>query len=274
MTLEGRKIGFLGGGAMGEALLTGLTARGVVPAQNLFVSDVRRERVVHLADRLGVNPFGDNVALVREVDIVVLAVKPLVLKDVLVEIAPALRTDQMVVSIAAGVPTSYIEALLPDFIPVVRVMPNTPCLVGEGASAVAPGSRAGREHVEQAMAMFSAVGRVVQVSEDMMDAVTGLSGSGPAYVYLIAEALSDAGVNLGLPRDVSLLLAVQTILGAARMILETGEHPARLKDMVTTPGWTTVKGLIELEKGGLRHVLIRAVSAAAERSRELAESVK
>lgn len=263
------KVGILGGGAMAEALLTGIVESRLLAPEALFVSDVQPERLEHLRDKLGINTVAGNNELVQKVDIVILAVKPFVVPEVLQEIGSVINPAQTVVSIAAGVSTRFIEGFLTDGVPVVRVMPNTPCLLGEGAIAVAGGKYALPEHRKKVEEICTSVGLVVPVDENLMDAVTGLSGSGPAYMYLIAEALTDAGVRMGLPRDIALKLSAKTMLGSARMILETGEHPARLKDMVTTPGGTTIEGLFALEEGEVRAAIMEAVEAACLRSKEL-----
>jgi len=268
MTLD-KRLGIIGGGAMGEALVRGVIKAGVVEPPAVMVSDVRTERLEMLAGETGVKVASSNVALARECDIVILAVKPFVVSEVLAEIAPVMNLRQTLISIAGGISLDFIEQKMGNRIPVVRVMPNTPCLVNEGASAFALGAKAGAEQAGQARMIFGAVGRVVEVPEKLMDAVTGLSGSGPAYGYLIIEALSDAGVRQGLPRDLATELAAQTLLGAARMVLETGEHPGRLKDMVTTPGGTTIEGLFALEEGAVRASISKAVEKAAARSREM-----
>jgi pyrroline-5-carboxylate reductase len=254
---------------MAEALIAGLTGAGLVPPERIRVSDVSGERTAYLRDKFGVVTVPDNDALVGDADIIVLAVKPFVVGEVLAETGGRIGDRHIVISIAAGISTSFIEQKLVGKVPVIRVMPNTPALVGAGATAVCRGRWASDRHLELALTMFGAVGRAVPVSENLMDAVTGLSGSGPAYMYIIAEALADAGVRVGLPRDVALTLAAQTMLGAARMILETGRHPGVLKDMVTTPGGTTIEGLFALEEGGLRAALVRAVERATARSRQL-----
>jgi pyrroline-5-carboxylate reductase len=197
-------------------------------------------------------------------------VKPTVVPQVAREIAPALGLGTLVVSVAASVTTATLEAALGERVPVVRVMPNTPCLLGEGMSVLARGKNAMDEHLRAARELFDTVGRTAVLDEKLMDGVTGLSGSGPAYVYVVIESLAEAGVKVGIPRDVSTLLAAQTVLGAARMVLELGEHPALLKDAVTTPAGCTVDGLLELEEGGLRVTLIKAVMRATQRARELA----
>ncbi|MBO8129358.1 MAG: pyrroline-5-carboxylate reductase [Peptococcaceae bacterium] len=267
--LHNRHIGFIGGGAMGEALSAGVIRAGLVPASAVTVSDIREERLAYLSESLGVHTTTDNEVLLNNADVVVLAVKPFIIGDLLQEIGHRVKSSHTIISIAAGIPISYIEERLPQKVPVIRVMPNTPCLVREGASAFALGTYAAEEHAEMVQKLFSAVGRVVKVTEKLIDVVTGLSGSGPAYVYLMVEALSDGAVRMGLPRDVANILAAQTLLGAAKMVLETGEHPGRLKDMVTTPGGTTAEGIMVLEEGRLRATLMRAVEAAAEKAREI-----
>lgn len=266
MSLAGKKFGFIGGGSMAEALITGLIMADLVGAGQVLVSDPSGQRRDYLAEKFAVGVTVDNSAVVAGSDIVVLAVKPFVMGEVLDEIGGGFSPDHTVISIAAGITTTYIEKLITGQVPVVRAMPNTPALLGAGATAVCCGRWAGEQHRELALAVFGAVGRAVPVPEKLMDAVTGLSGSGPAYMYIIAEALADAGVRMGLPRDVALTLASQTMLGAARMILETDRHPAVLKDMVTTPGGTTIEGLFALEEGGIRAALYRAVENACRRS--------
>lgn len=268
------KLGFVGGGAMAEALLTGVIKNRLIPADKLYVSDVQPERLAHLRDKLGINTVTDNIELVQRADIVILAVKPFILPEVLREVGKEIRSEQLVISIAAGITTQFIEGFLADNVPVVRVMPNTPCLLGEGAIAVAGGKNASPGHVKKVEEICASVGLVVSVAEHLMDVVTGLSGSGPAYMYLIAEALADAGVRMGLPRDIALKLSAKTMLGAARMILETGKHPAQLKDMVTTPGGTTAEGLFALEDAGIRAAFMEAVEAACLRSKELSGGLK
>ncbi|MFZ5631581.1 MAG: pyrroline-5-carboxylate reductase [Bacillota bacterium] len=274
MPLTGSKTGFIGGGAMAGALLTGLAGSGAVDAGDLYVSDVNKERLEQLKSSLNINILYDNKELVRLVDIIVLAVKPGVVLPVLREVADLIKPGQTLISIAAGVSTGALEYAAGKDVAVVRVMPNTPALVGEGASAVCAGTKAGRADVEKALGIFNAVGRAVEVPESLMDAVTGLSGSGPAYMFVILEALADAGVRMGLPRDTALLLAAQTMLGAARMLLESGRHPGQLKDMVTTPGGTTIEGLFSLEGDAIRGSLIRAVEAATLKSREISAGIK
>ncbi|PYM16990.1 MAG: pyrroline-5-carboxylate reductase [Candidatus Rokuibacteriota bacterium] len=269
MTLAGKRVGFIGAGNMGEALIKGLVTAGVVPAKSVLATDVRTDRLEELARAFGIEVVTDNVALVRAVDVVVLAVKPQIMDAVAKEIAPAVTPATLLISIAAGISTARIRAALGKDARLIRVMPNTPALVLEGATAIARGAGLEPGDIEVAGAIFSAVGRVVVLGEDLMDVVTGLSGSGPGYVALIIEALADGGVKMGLDRSTALALASQTVLGAARLVRETGMHPGVLKDMVTSPGGTTIAGIAALEDGGLRAALIRAVEQATLRSREL-----
>jgi len=268
MTIKGKKIGFLGGGNMGEALIRGIVKTGIVPPQELFVTDVRLDRLEELSRTYGLHTLSDNALLVRRVDVVILAVKPQILKAVLQEIAPA-TPGKLLVSIAAGVSTTEIRRHLPAGTRLIRCMPNTPALVLEGATALARGRDLAPGDLETAQAIFEAVGRVVVLEEEHMDAVTGLSGSGPAYIALVVEALADGGVKVGLDRQTAMTLATQTVLGSARLLLETGAHPGQLKDMVTSPGGTSIAGIHTLEAGGLRRTLIDAVERATLRSREL-----
>lgn len=268
--LEGKKLGFIGGGNMAEALLRGLLKAEAVSQEHIRVSDPSETRRVHLAQHHGVTVNDDNAATAAWADVVVLATKPQVIEVALASIA-ALRAGTLVISIAAGVTTAKIAKALPAGTRVIRAMPNTPALSGQGATAIAKGSAANDDDLAIARAVFEAVGRCVTVAEQALDAVTGLSGSGPAYVMLFIEALADGGVRAGLPRDVAMLLATQTVLGSAQLQLDTGEHPAVLKDRVTSPGGTTAAGLNALEDGAFRASVIAAVMAATERSRELGE---
>ncbi len=254
---------------MGEALLRGLLRSQVVTPDRVIATVRRQERLTAVQTKYGVQVTFDNIAAVRDADIVVLAVKPQILDRVLSEIAPAMKTSALVISVAAGVPTANIEARLPAGVRVCRAMPNLPAIVDAGATALAPGAHASTEDLAQVRAVFEAVGSVIEVEEYLLDAVTGLSGSGPAYVFMIIEALSDAGVKVGLPRYQAQALAAQTVLGSAKLLIETGEHPGVLKDSVTSPGGTAIAGIATLEAGGLRTTLINAVGAATERSREL-----
>jgi pyrroline-5-carboxylate reductase len=268
MKLE-QNIGFLGTGNMAEALIKGLVSAGVVEPQQIYGSDPRRERAEEMRKRFGIHATVHNEEVVRHAEIVVLSIKPQILPQVLDQVSPQLKPHALVISIAAGVPITAIEQRLPAGTRVVRTMPNTPALVGAGATAIAAGQHAKDDDVEATRRIFDAVGMTVVLEESQLDAVTGLSGSGPAYVFLIIEALSDAGVKMGLSRYNAQALAAQTVLGSAKLLLETNEHPGRLKDMVTSPGGTAIAGLHTLEAGGLRTTLINAVEAATNRSREL-----
>ena len=269
MKIEGT-VGFVGTGNMAEALIRGLLHAKVVTAAQVVGSDPRPERCEELRKKYGITTTTDNLEVARRSSILVAAVKPQVMQPVLAEIADSLQPETLVISIAAGIPLAVLEASLPGR-RVVRTMPNTPALVGAGATAIAAGGHATAADLAAAKRIFESVGLVVTLDESQLDAVTGLSGSGPAYMFLIIEALSDAGVKVGLSRYNALALAAQTVLGSAKLLLETGEHPGRLKDMVTSPGGTAIAGLHTLEEGGLRTTLINAVEAATKRSRELGE---
>jgi pyrroline-5-carboxylate reductase len=267
--MTGRKIGFVGGGNMAGALVRGLLQSGTVTPDQIRASDVKEERLAELHDKYGIHTTADNEELARWADVVVVAVKPQIVDRILAPIASALTEGDLVVSIAAGVPIEALENRLPKGAKVVRAMPNTAAIALAAATAIAPGAHATPADVEVARALFEAVGRCVVLDESLLDAVTGLSGSGPAYVMLMIEALADGGVKVGLGRDTALLLAAQTVYGAAKLQLETGEHPGRLKDMVTSPGGTAIAGLHTLEAGGLRRTLIDAVEVASARAGEL-----
>ncbi len=267
--MAGRKIGFVGGGNMAGAFIRGLLQSGTVTADQIRASDVSEERLAELRAKHGIQVTADNEEIARWADVVVIAVKPQIVDRILAPIAAALAEGDLVISIAAGVPIEALEARLPPGTRVVRTMPNTAAVALAGATALAPGAHATAPVVEVARALFEAVGRCVVLDETLLDAVTGLSGSGPAYVMVMIEALADGGVKVGLGRDIALLLAAQTVYGAAKLQLETGEHPGRLKDMVTSPGGTAIAGLHTLESGGLRRTLIDAVEAASTRSAEL-----
>ena len=269
--LNGKRLAFIGGGNMAEAMIRGLLAAKLMSAADIFVSDVREDRLGFLQEAYRVHTSTSNSEVASKGDILVLAVKPQIMSPVLDGLIDVVNGDKLVISIAAGVTTTSIADKFPSPIRVIRVMPNTPALVLEGASALTRGTHATVEDLEIAKRLFRAVGKVVIVDESMMDAITGLSGSGPAYIFLIIDALSDAGVKVGLSRDVAQLLSAQTVLGAAKMILETKKHPGELKDMVTSPGGTAIAGLHTLEQGGLRTTLINAVEAATVRSRELGQ---
>jgi len=269
--MQDRKIGFVGAGNMAGALIKGLLHSGTVTADQILASDVRDERLAELADEHGIATTKDNAKLAAWADVVVLAVKPQVIDKVILPIGKALGPHALVISIAAGVPIEALEARLPRDARVIRTMPNTAAIALAGATAIAPGTHASDEDLAVARRLFEATGRVVVLDETLLDAVTGLSGSGPAYVMLMIEALADGGVKVGLHRETALLLAAQTVYGSAKLLLETGEHPGRLKDMVTSPGGTAIAGLHTLEAGGLRTTLINAVESATRRSIELGE---
>lgn len=264
-----KMIGFIGGGNMGEALIKGLVVSGTLSADQISVSDVSQDRLQHLHSCYRVQTAANNFNLAASADIIVLAVKPQQVNKILEEINSHLEHLPLVISILAGVPTAYLQQKLDKPVPLLRVMPNTPALVMAGASAIARGSHATAEHLTIARELFEAVGKVVEVKEEHMDAVTGLSGSGPAYVLLVMEALIDAGVLMGLTRPVARNLAVQTTLGAAKLMADSDSHPAAFKDQITSPGGTTIHGLAVLERGGVRGMFIDAVAAATRRSRKL-----
>lgn len=269
MSVKGKRVGFVGAGNMGEALVRGLLEASLVAPDQILVADVRRDHLDALAARYGIAARAGNAALVRDVDVVVLAVKPQTMAAVLAEIAPAVTDRHLLLSIAAGVSTAAIRAGLGRDARIIRVMPNTPALVLAGAAALARARGLEADDLATAEEIFAAVGRVVVVEEDLMDAVTGLSGSGPAYVAIVVEALADGGVKMGLDRATAMTLATSTVLGAARLLAETGMHPGALKDMVSSPGGTTIAGISALEEGGVRATFMRAVERATLRSREL-----
>ncbi len=260
---------FLGAGAMGEALSRGLIAAGLYAPADITFFDIDQKRVQALAESLGARAQSSALDAARGADAILVAVKPQHIESALEDLRAEISPDQLVMSIAAGVSTARLEACFDGEVPVVRVMPNTPALVGAAATAVCRGRHANAENLAVARGIFEEVGVCVEADEKLLDAVTGLSGSGPAYVFNFIEALADGGVRAGLGRDVAMKLAAQTVMGAARMVLETGEHPGVLKDRVASPGGTTIAGLHELERGGFRGIVMNAVVAASERSREL-----
>jgi len=267
--MKERTIAFIGAGAMGQALIKGLLQRGGYQPQQIVAADINSLLLEELRRETGIRTTPSNHRASHDASVVVLAIKPNVVPVVLEELGSILQPSQLLISIAAGIRIAQIESHLGEGVPVVRVMPNTPCLVGEGISCYSPGSHANDEHLKITADIFSSVGIALKVEEKLLDAVTGLSGSGPAFVYLFLEALSDAGVRMGLPRDVANKLAAQTVKGAAVMALESGKHFAALKDMVTSPGGTTIAGIHELESGAFRATVMNAVKAATERSLEL-----
>lgn len=268
--LKGRRIGFLGAGNMAEAIIHGLIESGRVKAAEVIASDKNVGRLNVVVEGYGIEGFSKNFEVARRSDIVIVAVKPQVIDSVLDDIRDEIDDEKLLVSIAAGISIERIAARLNEGAKIVRVMPNTPALVLSGVSAICSGRGVSDEEGETVKAIFESVGEVVVVEDEgLMDAVTGLSGSGPAFVYTFIEALADAGVKVGLPRDVANLLAGQTVYGAAKTVMELKRHPAELKDMVTSPGGTTIAGLARLEDKGFRSAIIGAVEAAVERSREL-----
>lgn len=266
-----KRITFLGGGNMASALIKGLLRAGT--PSHLVTATVRRDdRKAELEKLHGISVGFDNLAAAKAAEIIVLSVKPQAMEKLVTQIAPAVDHQKLILSVAAGVPIAALERRLGAGARIVRAMPNTPCLVGKGATAVSGGEHATPEDLAIASRIFESVGLVTTLDENLLDAVTGLSGSGPAYLFLIIEALSDAGVKVGLSRHVALKLAAQTVLGSAALLLETGEHPGHLKDQVTSPGGTAIAGLHTLEAGGLRTTLIDAVEAATRRAKQLGDA--
>lgn len=267
--LSDKRLAVLGTGKLGGILLRAYLKQRLFDAKYVTATVKHGDKAASLEASLGVSVTTDNRKAVRGAHIILLGVKPQVVGDVLREIAPELNASTLVISVAASVPTAYIEQHAGATVPVIRAMPNTPSTVGCGMTGICRGSYASAEHLDIARTMFDAVGRTVVVDEKNMDAVTGLSASGPAFAYIILESLAEAGVKVGLPRDVATLLAAQTMRGAASVVLETGDHPALLKDAVTTPAGCTIDGILELEEGKLRVTLIKAVVKATHRAGEL-----
>jgi len=257
---------------MAEALVSGILKAGLAQPSEIRVTDVSSLRLQHFQNTYSVPSLPSNAALAEWSDVILLCVKPQTMNQVLSEIQAKLTSRLLVISIAAGYPLKRLQDHLGPDVPIIRAMPNTPAVLQQGVTALAYGTNFDSTHSEMAQNIFGSVGKVVTVEETLMDAVTGLSGSGPAYVYLMIEALADAGVRVGLPRTTAHVLATQTVLGAAKMVEETGEHPAVLKDRVTSPGGTTIAGLRELEAGKLRATVIKAVEAATNRSAELGKA--
>lgn len=271
MKIEGKTIAFLGAGNMGSALIQGIIGKELGPALSIWAADVSPERLTYLKDNYGINVTSDNKKVVDRADIIVLAVKPQQLGVLLAEIRPQVNEGKLIICIAAGITLAYLRKHLGDKVRLIRVMPNMPALVGAGMTALCGEKQTRPEDLKLAEGIFSCVGEALEVTEGLMDAVTGLSGSGPAYVMVVIEALADAGVKLGLPQDTALKMAIQTVLGAAQLLKEKGMHPAQLRDMVASPGGTTIAGLSALDQGGLRAALIEAVEAATRRSKELGQ---
>ncbi len=267
-----KKVAVLGSGKMGSILLQAFLRDGLLLPSQTWVTVAHPEKARSLKEKTKAHVGIDNSEAVKDADIIFVCVKPQVVAEVMKEIRAHVHDKQLIISVAASVPTEMIERALEKDVPVVRAMPNTPCVLGAGMTALCKGKFASKQHLEAASQFFDAVGRTVVVDEKHMDAVTGLSASGPAYIYIILESLAEAGVKVGLPRDVATLLAAQTTMGAARVVLETGDHPALLKDAVTTPAGCTIDGIMELEEGKLRVTLIKAVVKAVQRAKELAFS--
>lgn len=266
----GKRIGIIGVGKMGVSIVVGLLRAGVVGKDELCASDVSAQRCYYASKTYGVKCFSDNRAVVSNSDIIIIAVEPRHVKAVLENIGGEI-SSQMLISIVAGISIDFLQRNLQKSVPVIRCMPNNPCMVGESMTVLAPSPEVSEERLKIVEEIFSSVGKVLILDERLFDAVTGLSGSGPAYIYLVIEGLVEGGVKMGLPEDVALMLAAQTVLGAGRMVLETRTHPARLGEMVATPGGTTVEGLKELERGDVKTFFSRAVERAAQRSQELAK---
>ncbi|MGD9082485.1 MAG: pyrroline-5-carboxylate reductase [Desulfobacterales bacterium] len=270
--LKNKKISLIGTGNMGEALLSGLISSGSSEPKNIICTDIRENRLKSIQEKYGVYTTTDNIKAVEDSEIIIYAVKPQIISSVLRETASCLDMSKLIISIAAGVPLAAIESCLNKKLRLIRVMPNIAAFVKESASVIAAGGNATEEDIKLSMDIFDSMGRSIFIKENiLMDAITGLSGSGPAYIFLIVDAMADAGVKVGLSREDALFLSSQTVLGAAKLLIETKEHPGRLKDMVTSPGGTAIAGIHTLEKGGLRTTLINAVEVATKRSKELGE---
>ena len=269
--MPGLRVAILGTGKMGGILLQAFLKNNLVSPDQIFATVHHPDRAQALSAQFGVEVTTDNLAAAQQADVILLGVKPIQVPGVIEQIQSALSPEKLVLSFAASVTTRSIEDAAGHDLGVIRAMPNTPAMLAAGVTALCGGRFVTEEQMAIAQRIFQTVGRTVVVDEKHMDAVTGLSGSGPAFLYIIIEALAEAGVNVGLPRDVATLLAAQTTLGSARMVLETGYHPALLKDAVTTPAGCTVDGILELEEGGLRVTLIKAVKRATQRAKELAK---
>ena len=270
MAVDKRRIAILGAGRIGEALISGLLSSGWRDAGDLTASTRREERVTELAERFGIAATTSNAEAAAGAALVVIAVKPQDLESLLGELGTLIQPDQTVLSIAAAVPTAAIERHLADGVPVVRAMPNTPSTVHEGMAGICAGAHAAEEHLELAEEALRHLGRVVRVPESQMDAVTAISGSGPAYFALLAEAMIEAGILLGVSREISTQLVVQTMFGTAKQLRDEKMHPVELREMVTSPGGTTISAIRELEQAGVRAAFLNAIQAAMDRSRELA----
>ena len=267
-----KKLGLIGAGKLGEALLSGILSSQFIPLGRVSATAAHEPRVRYIREKYGVHSGTDNVEAVSQAELVLICLKPQQVRGFLHQVWGHLHKDALLISVAASVTTGLIERELGRSVRVVRAMPNTPCLIRQGMTAICGGLHATAQDVELAEKIFHSMGRTAVVDEKHMDAITGLSASGPAYVYTIIESLAEAGVKLGLPRELATELSSQTLLGASAMVLESKEHPAKLKDVVTTPAGCTIDGLLELEQGGLRVTLIKAVVRAAARAKQLVES--
>jgi len=265
------KIGIIGAGKMGEAIISGFLKSKVFSHEDIYASEIIEKRRRYIADTYHIECFDDIERVVAVSNLIIVSVKPGNIRDVLEVIRNVITPEKILISIAAGISLEFLSKYLPKDTSIIRVMPNLACFVREGMMAVCPSKNIPNEKLESIKKTLSLLGRVITLDEKYFDAVTGLVGSGPAYIYLVIEALSDAGVKLGLPKDIATTLVAQTVLGAGKMVVETDEHPARLREMVATPGGTTIEGLIELERGGLRVTLIDAVIKATERAKELSK---
>ena len=270
--LQEKKIGFIGSGNMGEALISGLVLSKAAKPENIICSDISEDTLEAIQNKYKVSTTTDNIEVARKSEIVIYATKPQILGSVLKETAGALDQSKLIISIAAGVPLAAIALGLQKELRLIRVMPNICAFVKESATAIAAGEFASKDDVALARAIFDSVGKTVFIQENvLMDAFTGLSGRGPAYIFIIVDAMADAGVKMGLSRKDSLFLSTQTVLGAAKLLLESKEHPGQLKDRVASPGGTAIAGIHTLEQGGLRTTMINAIEAATKRSKELGE---
>jgi pyrroline-5-carboxylate reductase len=263
------KVAVVGAGKMGEAIISGLLKSGVYNPKDIQAVEIIESRQKYITQTYNVKCHDNTKKAVAFGDVIIVAVEPGVVGKILEQVGPVMKPGRVLVSIAAGVTLDYIQTNLPKEVPVIRVMPNQACLVNEAMITYCPSDNTTEEQVETVTEVLGLLGKVLQLKEKYLNLATGLVGSGPAYIFLIIEALADAGVRLGLPKEISTVLAAQTTLGAAKMVVDTGEHPAKLKDKVATPGGTTVEGLLELERGGLRAVIISAVTKAAQKAKKL-----
>lgn len=272
--LDTRKIGIIGAGHIGNAVIGGLLRAKLTSPKNIYASRRSVDSLEELSKIFGIHTTTDNKKVAKSSEILILAVKPMNAKEVLSEIKTIVDPSHLIISVMAGIRTSFINSFLGVSCPVIRSMPNTPVLVDAGATAISKGAFANDEHLKIAHTIFKSVGTVEIVPENLLDAVTGLSGSGPAYIYMVIEAMTDGGVKMGIPRQIAFRLAAQTVFGSAKLVIETGKHPAILKDEVTTPGGTAIAAVHELETHGLRTMMINAVSTATARSRELSKIIE